>query len=86
MRRRALITRALALLEANGHDIVVAYAQELDDAIHRTQTLSAEALAALGRHVGAFATLADAAHGAWKLPFAILFGTDHGTHVDPVTG
>ena len=79
--------RALALLEKNEHDLILVYQQEFDDRMHATTPHSPEALAALHRHVDAFAVLASAAHARWSgSVHAIAFLSDHGVHVDPKTG
>ena len=73
--------RALALLQADRHDLIVAYHQEYDDWLHRTSCRSEPALAAVRHHIAAFATLAQAAAKAWKgRSYAILFCPDHGGH------
>ncbi len=79
--------RALALLEAGGHDVILAYHQEYDDLLHKVGPWKDEAVAAVARHMEAFARLASAAAVAWKdVPHAILFAPDHGAHTDPATG
>ena len=79
--------KALEVLRANEHDLVVVYHQEYDDLIHRTQPRSCAALAAMRRHVASFETLAAAAREAWAdAPGLVLFTPDHGTPFDPKTG
>jgi hypothetical protein len=79
--------RTLELLRADEHDLILAYHQEYDDAIHRTEPRSPEALAAMRRHVESFERLAAAAREAWGPAGGLVaFLPDHGTHVDPATG
>ena len=79
--------RALALLAANEHDLIVVYHQEYDDQLHRTEPFSAECLAAMRRHVASLQALAAAARTAWRArPHAIVVAPDHGAHLDPATG
>jgi hypothetical protein len=78
--------RALALLQEDRHDVIVAYHEEYDDTLHATNPWAPEALAAVARHVESFEVMAMAAGRAWKLPYALVFATDHGSHTDPVTG
>jgi hypothetical protein len=77
----------LRLVQADGHDFVLAYHQEYDDTLHRTTPRSAEAIAAMQRHVAAFVQLAHAVAKSWKTRHRLVgFVPDHGGHIDPVTG
>jgi hypothetical protein len=78
--------RVLRLLEAGRHDVIVAYHQEYDDAMHATEPRSPSALRALRSHIEAFTSMFQTAHRAWQSSYAVVFATDHGTHVDPETG
>ncbi len=79
--------RVLTLLEADTHDVIVAYQQEYDDVMHKTTPESNEALHALDNHLDAFGVLARAFsnHGRGH-DRAIMWLTDHGTHIDATTG
>ncbi len=79
--------RVLTLLDAGTHDIIVAYQQEYDDVMHKTTPESPEALRALDNHLAAFSALAGAFSTHWRHhDRAIMWLTDHGTHIDPTTG
>jgi len=79
--------RTLQLLEADGHDFVLAYHQEYDDALHRTTPRAPEAIEAMQRHVASFVQLARAVEECWSAYDRMLgFVPDHGGHVDPDTG
>jgi len=84
---REVTSRAVELLAAAGHDVIVAYHQEYDDALHDTTPRSARALRALKNHVESFATLSKAAARFWRrFNHFIAFTPDHGAHVDVDTG
>jgi hypothetical protein len=77
----AVTRRALTLLAADRHDVIVAYHQEYDDTLHRLSSRCPEALAAANRHVDSFAELAAAARSSWgRRPGLIWFAPDHGAH------
>ncbi len=79
--------RALELIEAGGHDFILAYHQEYDDLLHASGPWKDAAVAAVGRHVEAFLKLTAAFDKKWAgVPRAVLFAPDHGAHVDPDTG
>lgn len=79
--------RTLQLLERDAHDFILAYHQEYDDLLHRTEPFSAECLAALRRHTASFAELCRAADDCWAgHDRAYVFAPDHGAHLDPATG
>jgi hypothetical protein len=80
-------TRTLELLERDAHDFILAYHQEYDDQLHRTQPFSPECLAAFRRHTANFAALCQAADACWaRHDRAYGFAPDHGAHLDPATG
>ena len=77
----------LNLLEAGTHDIIVAYQQEYDDLMHKTTPEGVEALRAVDHHVEAFHVIAGAFSKQWRdYDRAIMWLTDHGTHVDAASG
>jgi hypothetical protein len=79
--------KAIALVAADRHDLVVAYHQEYDDVMHALGPAHPRALRGARNHVEAFADLAVAVEGAWaRHPRALVFGPDHGAHPDPATG
>ena len=79
--------RVVQLLEAGSHEVIVAYVQEYDDVMHQTTPESPEALRAVEHHIEAFRVLAGAFSKHWHgYDRAIMWLTDHGTHVDPTTG
>jgi hypothetical protein len=79
--------RTLQLLEADGHDFILAYHQEYDDTLHRTSPQAEEAVMAMKRHVASFVRLAQASDRYWGSHHRMLgFVPDHGGHADPVTG
>jgi hypothetical protein len=76
-----VIRTAARLITADRHDLVVAYTQEYDDAIHRLPPLGADALACAERQVEGLERLADVAVQAWQgRTHAIAFLPDHGAH------
>ena len=78
---------ALRLISANGHDFVLAYHQEYDDALHRTSPRAPEAIEAMQRHVTSFLRLAGAVEQSWGASHRLVgFVPDHGGHIDPDTG
>lgn len=82
-----VLGRAVDLVNQNHHDLIVAYHQEYDDLLHKTEPFSEECLQAAAHHVASFRTLVETVCSAWRsLPHAILFAPDHGAHVDPATG
>ncbi len=79
--------RALALVAADATELIVAYHQEFDDALHREHPDSAAARAALERHVATFEAFAAAADRHWSGRVRCLwFAPDHGAHCNPQTG
>ena len=78
---------ALRLIEADRHDLIIAYHQEYDDTLHKKGLRSAEALGGIERHVAAFKRLVEACHSGWsRYARLMLFAPDHGAHVDNATG
>ncbi|MFZ3231702.1 MAG: alkaline phosphatase family protein [Pseudobdellovibrio sp.] len=78
--------KALQLLEANQHDVIVVYHQEYDDLLHDTGPFSEIASWALGRHVQTYQLLVQRAKLVWKQDYLVVFAPDHGAHVDIKTG
>jgi hypothetical protein len=79
--------KALSLISADRHDLVVAYHQEYDDVMHAVGPAHPRALRGARNHVEAFTDLAAAFDSAWaRHPRALLFAPDHGAHQDPSTG
>jgi predicted AlkP superfamily pyrophosphatase or phosphodiesterase len=79
--------RTEALLAEGMHDVVLAYLQEYDDALHRTTPFSPDALQAMRNNIAAFDRLCKVLDQAWaQYDRAILFSPDHGGHIDPATG
>ena len=75
--------RALALIEGGEHDLIVAYQQDYDDAVHGTGPFSTEAVEALDAHLAAFETLGTAANQSWARHARLLaFIPDHGAHAE----
>jgi hypothetical protein len=79
--------RALSVVAADEHDLVVVYHQEYDDQLHRTQPFSAECIDAMERHVASVQVLADAAAASWAArSYAMIVAPDHGAHLNAETG
>lgn len=79
--------RALTMLAADSHDVVVVYHQEYDDQLHRTEPFSAPCLQAFRNHIRTVQRLARAARAAWGAhDYAIVVAPDHGAHFDPESG
>jgi len=84
---RAVTGRALELINAGGHECILAYHQEYDDTLHASDPWNPAALEAAKGHVRAFEELAGAFNSKWgSLPRAALFAPDHGAHTDPASG
>ena len=78
--------RAVALIEADRHEFILAYHQEYDDLLHETTPFSDSAILAFRHHVAAFRELVDAANTHWlRHDRVIVFAPDHGAHLDPET-
>jgi hypothetical protein len=79
--------RVIDLVEADEHDLLIAYHQEYDDTLHEGDPRSREALAAVGNHIRSFVRLVDACDSAWERHTSlVMFAPDHGAHLDPSTG
>jgi len=79
--------KAISLVAADRHDLVVAYHQEYDDVMHALGPAHPRALRGARNHVEAFVDLAAAFEEAWaRHPRALVFAPDHGAHPDPSTG
>ena len=79
--------RALELIEAGSHDVILAYHQEYDDLLHEIGPWKDQAVEAVKRHTEAFLKLAAAFDKKWAgTPRAVVFAPDHGAHTDPATG
>ena len=79
--------RVLRLLREDDYDLILAYNQGYDDAMHGSTPTSPEAMEAFRGHLRTFERLAEAfneRHGDSNRLLAFL--PDHGTHVDPVSG
>ena len=78
--------RAIALIEADEHEFILAYHQEYDDLLHETTPLSDSAILAFRHHVAAFGKLVEAADAHWLgHDRVVVFAPDHGAHLDPET-
>jgi hypothetical protein len=78
--------KALSLVAADRHDLVIAYHQEYDDVMHALGPVHPRALRGARNHVEAFVDLAAAVESAWaRHPRALVFAPDHGAHPDPST-
>jgi len=78
--------RVLRLLKEDDHDLILAYHQGYDDAMHGSTPTSPKAIEAFRGHLRTFERLArsfDERYGDRNR--AIAFLPDHGTHVDPDT-
>jgi hypothetical protein len=79
--------RALALIEGNRHDLVLAYHQAYDDLLHASGPSAPRAFLAARAHVDAFVGLCSATDSHWAAHSrVVVFAPDHGAHRDPVTG
>jgi len=82
-----VIEKGLRLLASGSHDFIVVYNQGYDDVMHKTQPESPRALRALYRHFVSFVRLATEMKSVWSdEDAALVWLTDHGAHIDPVTG
>ncbi len=79
--------RVLRLLKDGGHDLILAYHQGYDDAMHGSTPTSPTAIGAFRGHLRAFERLAHSFGERYgDNNRLIAFLPDHGTHVDPDTG
>jgi hypothetical protein len=82
-----VVSRALALIAADRHDVIVAYNQAYDDADHATHPTSARALRALALYDASAARLVAACGRHWSAhPRLFVWATDHGCHVEDGRG
>jgi len=81
---RAVRRRAIELIEAREHELLVVYQQDYDDLLHERGPFDAAALEAVRRHSEDFAALVGAAEAHWAgPPWFASFAPDHGAHVLP---
>ena len=79
--------RTIELLKADEHDLILAYHQEYDDVMHKTEPFSAESTQAMNNHISSFKRLAEAFNNHWRqYDRMIVFAPDHGAHIDAETG
>ncbi len=79
----AVAARTIALMEQKDIDFILAYNQEYDDYVHRTEPFSSECIQAMYKHIKTFLDLTEAFHQAWgEYNRAIAFTPDHGAHYD----
>ena len=57
--------KVIELLKADEHDVIVAYHQEYDDTLHKTELYSKDAIEALKNHINSFAKIADFFDRCW---------------------
>lgn len=78
---RAVVERALRLIEEDRYDVICVYNQAYDDRMHRSHPQSAWALKAIDQYAAALDRLANAARSHWT-DHNTLIGclTDHGVH------
>ena len=75
--------RTLELLKQNEVDVIVAYNQEYDDFLHKTEPFSNQCINAMHKHLKTFNLLAEAFNKYWsKYNRSITFTPDHGAHFD----
>jgi len=79
--------RVLRLLREDDYDLILAYNQGYDDAMHGSTPTSPKAIEAFRRHLRTFERLAYSFEDRYgDRNRLIAFLPDHGTHVDPDTG
>ena len=79
--------RAIELLKADQHDLVLAYHQEYDDSLHASGTESGRSMAAAQHHVADFVRLGQAFDKYWaRYDRLIILAPDHGGHDFPEGG
>lgn len=73
--------QAIRLLHEDSFDIIVAYQQAYDDALHAYGVFSPEALQAAEAHISSFERLVPVFKKQWaNYDKLILFAPDHGAH------
>ena len=84
---KAVLDRTKELIDADRHQLIVAYQQEYDDTLHRDHPESAAAIEAVRRHVDSFVSLAAVVKSVWaRRLHLIAFSPDHGAHYDEAKG
>lgn len=79
--------RAVALLEADQHDFILAYHQEYDDVMHATSPFSDAAVRAASNNIAGFIKMAAAFDDHWRHHNRVIaFLPDHGAHMNTVLG
>jgi hypothetical protein len=79
--------RTIGLITSGNYEFIVAYHQAYDDALHKTDPESSEAIEAMMGHISSFVEIAGAVDRNWEACNALVaFAPDHGAHVDPATG
>jgi hypothetical protein len=79
--------RVLRLLNEDAHDLILAYHQGYDDAMHGSTPTSPDAIKAFRGHLRTFERFAEAFTERYgDRNRLIAFLPDHGTHVDPESG
>lgn len=77
------VDKALELMEADKHDVVICYNQEFDDVMHLSTPQAPDSYDAMLHHIDAFARLCDGAKQSWAQQDALVVcAPDHGTHVN----
>lgn len=80
-------SRALELVAADAHDLIVAYHQEYDDQLHATEPFSPTAVQAMQNHVASVERFAEAIRSCWsERVSALVVAPDHGAHLAADTG
>lgn len=75
------VQQGLRLIEEGGHEVVVVYNMDYDDAIHDTEPESERSIAALERHINDFSRLVTQAKKSWSAYDTLfVFAPDHGLH------
>ncbi len=79
--------RAIQLLNAGAHDVIIAYLQGYDDTMHKLGPLCAAGLAAVALRVEYFRAMRQAFDVAWAAYDRVLAVLpDHGAHATPTGG
>ena len=79
--------RAIQLLKADQHDVILVYHQEYDDALHATTPFSERALTAARNHHRSIFRLRQEMNQAWTGYDRLMAVTpDHGAHIDSASG
>lgn len=79
--------RTEKLIQADNHDFILAYHQEYDDMLHKTDPFSPEAIKAFNNHISSFVRLGYAFNHYWHdHNRLIIFAPDHGAHINVETG